>query len=345
MAASAEPGQVRVAVERVSRCPLCGSGDQRRWFASRDRLHRLDQQDFTYSRCRTCRLVYLSVRPTREDSGRLYPDDYAPYLTSAGARELGETAPASGRPASAPSQPRPRRVTRFVGKAVDRVLPNRLPGVLDAVYTPRPPGALVDYGCGGPAFLDQARTRGWATTIGVDMNPGVVARVADAGHRGVLAGDFGDAVADGSLAVVRLNHVLEHLYDPVEALSTIRSKVAPGGTVHIAVPNGASVWAALFRSDWFNSDPRHLVQYAPAQLRRLAALAGFSDVLIVHEVITKDIARSWGYVRERRGSLDHAGVEALAADKRLQVLLEYPARFSAAIGRGDRFHALLRVTG
>lgn len=329
-----ERGSVHVEVERVDSCPVCGSPERRQWSSCRDRLHQLDDQEFTYSRCRSCGLVYLSVRPTEHDAGLLYPDDYAPYVASAGAR------PAA---ASAPVEHQRGRVVRSLGKVVDRALPDRLPAALHAVYTPTPPGVIVDYGCGGPAFVDGARARGWQTTIGVDMNPGVVERVSAAGHRGVLAADFGAAVSDASVAVVRVNHVFEHLYDPVEVLMTIRSKVAPGGTVHLAVPNGKSVWAALFRVDWYNSDPRHLVQYAPEHLHRVAERAGFSHVQIVHEVITRDIARSWGYVRERRGSLDHAEVEALASDRRLHAWLDYPARISASLGRGDRFHALLRV--
>ena len=331
---ASERGSVHVDVEHVDCCPLCGSVERRRWSSCRDRLHQLDDQEFTYSRCRSCGLVYLSVRPTEHDASLLYPNDYAPYVASAGAR------PADAPP---PVGHRRGRAARAVGKVVDRALPDRLPGVLHAVYTPKPPGALVDYGCGGPAFVDGARARGWQTTIGVDMNPGVVARVEAAGHRGVLASDFAAAVADESVAVVRVNHVFEHLYDPVKVLSTIRTKLAPGGTVHLAVPNGKSVWAALFRADWYNSDPRHLVQYAPDHLRLVAERAGFGDVQIVHEVITRDIARSWGYVRERRGSLDHAGVEPLAMDRRLHAILDPPARISASLGRGDRFHALLRA--
>jgi SAM-dependent methyltransferase len=174
------------------------------------------------------------------------------------------------------------------------------------------------------------------------MSAAVVERVAAAGHRGVLADDFDRDVPDSSVTVVRMNHVLEHLYDPVTVLTAIRRKLEPGGTLHVAVPNGRSIWAALSRSYWYNSDPRHLVQYAPDHLRLLAERAGFADVEIVHEVITRDIARTVGYVRTRRGALGHADVEALASDRRLARVLDYPARLSAAAGRSDRFHAFLR---
>jgi predicted SAM-dependent methyltransferase len=273
------------------------------------------------------------VRPTAADAGKLYPSDYAPYVAAAASN--------SSASSSATASAGPGRSARRVTKAFERVAPDMLPGLLDEVYHPRPPGVLVDYGCGGPAFLERARARGWETTIGVDMNVDVVDAVAAAGHRGVPASEVDRAIDDGSVAVFRLNHVFEHLYDPVEVLVQLRAKLAPSGFVHLAVPNGDSVWASLFREDWFNADPRHLVLYGPDQLRVVAERAGFTRVEIVHEVITRDIARSWGYVRERRGRLSHDRVGALGADRRLAAALDLPARLSASVGRGDRFHAVL----
>jgi SAM-dependent methyltransferase len=336
----AEAAPVHVAVETLAGCPVCGAADQRPWSVCHDRLHGLDDQDFLYVRCGDCGLRYLAVRPTEQDASRLYPTDDASYLLSASVAdpESAAAAPPADAPPSAAA-----RASRKARTLVDRALPDRLPTLLAEVYTPRQPGVLVDYGCGGPAFLDQARADGWTTTIGVDMNPEVVASVVAAGHRGVVVSEVETAIDDGSVAVFRLNHVFEHLYDPVDVLARLRRKLAAGGVVHLAVPNGDSVWAAVFREDWCNSDPRHIVQYGPAQLRRVAAEAGFTQVEVVHEVITRGIALSWGYRRERRGSLSHDGVAALADDRRLGAVLALPARISASLGRGDRFHAVLRA--
>ena len=43
-----------------------------------------------------------------------------------------------------------------------------------------------------------------------------------------------DEVADESLDLVRLNHVLEHLYNPKDALRALRVKMNPGARLHIA---------------------------------------------------------------------------------------------------------------
>lgn len=333
---SVDPAPVRVEIEHVGRCPVCGSAEQRRWAACRDLLHRLDRQVFTYSRCRSCGLRYLSDRPTEAASAALYPDSYAPYVAS---QQVASTTSPPTSERSVPSG----RTTRVLRRAVDRALPDPLPRALEDLYAVPKRGALVDYGCGGPAFLDRMRARGWAATIGVDMNEGVVGRVEAAGHRGVPADAFAEEVDDRSVALARLNHVFEHLYHPVEVLSTIRTKLVDRGAVHIAVPNGDSVWASVFRGYWYNSDPRHIVLYSPGHLRTLAERAGFTDVRIVHEVITRDIARSLGYVGERWGTMDASRVEALGADRRLRGMLIYPARISASMGRGDRFHAVLRA--
>lgn len=330
-----------VETETVKHCPLCDSTRHRPWARCRDRLHQIVDQEFIYSRCRACGLVFLSVRPTETAAAELYPDQYASYLPQNRASQPAR----STRAATSSPVPRVlRKVARRGAKLVESAFPDRLPTELERVYTP-PSGhaALVDFGCGRPEFLDQARDRGWYTTMGVDMTPSVLERIEAAGHVAHATADFPEAVADGSIAVIRLNHVLEHLYDPATVLRTTRRKLVPGGVAHVAVPNGRSLSATLFRSYWYNADPRHVVQYAPQHVRSLADRAGFSDVRIVHEVITRDIARSWGYLLEDRGRLDHVGVAALGDDPRLSRLLRYPAWVSAAAGRGDRFHAFLRA--
>ena len=329
-----------VGTERVTACPVCASRRLRRWSSAHDRLHRLVDQDFEYSKCRDCHLVLLTVRPVEAGAAALYPDDYGPYTDGQDGEAV--TAPPLGPVLGALSRAQARWPLVLVDRAVARVSPDRLPGELAHLYTPpSPSAAMVDYGCGRPAFLDRARGDGWAVTIGVDFTPSVLARVAAAGHRAVAAADVGTAVDDESVDVIRLNHVFEHVYHPLELLELLHRKLLPGGTLHLAIPNGRSWWASVFRRRWFNADPRHLVFYGPDHIRRLAENCGFGEVRILHEVVTRDIVRSWGYVLEDRGRLRHPQVQALALDPDRQRLVLVPARLAAAFGAGDRFHALL----
>lgn len=305
-----------------------------------DRLHRLVDQQFVYSRCRGCKLVFLSERPTEAAAPALYPDDYASYVAQGPLRAA--PVPPLARPLAALSRAQSRRPLDLVPKVVARAVPDRLPPALARLYSPPGEGATVlDYGCGRTDVLDRARDQGWDHTIGVDFTTSVLAAVAAAGHRAVAASRLDAEVADASVELVRLNHVLEHVYDPLGLLTLLRRKTAPGGAVHVVVPNGASAWAALFRGRWFNSDPRHLSLFRPAHVRSLSARAGFGKVQVLHETTSRDIVRSWGYRLEDRGRIAHEQVQALADDPARARLLWYPARASAVLGVGDRFHAVL----
>lgn len=322
------------ATDTLGACPNCGSTRTRHWCRARDRLHEISDQEFAYSRCLDCDAIFESVRPAERGIGAFYPSDYAPYSgRTAGAATGGATLGA--------------RVARRVAREVRRVAPDPCPATLDGFYRPPSPGArLLDFGCGSAAFLDRARDLGWRTT-GVDISEATVDLVRRAGHEGLLLDDATwDAIEDSSLDLVRMNHVLEHLYDPRRTLGLLHRKLRPGGRLHVAVPNPRSVTARVFRSRWFSLDcPRHVVLYPPETLRSLLASCGFPGAKICHETLTRDVARSIGYLLHDRGRIRHEQVEEMALRPVLNDALYAPARAAAAFGVSDRYHALALKRG
>jgi SAM-dependent methyltransferase len=139
-----------------------------------------------------------------------------------------------------------------------------------------PPGKgrrLLDVGCGDGAFLLAARDQGYDTT-GTERDPGPPGRH---GLR-VLPG-LDAAAAEAPFDAITLWHVFEHLEDPREALSAIRSLLPDGGILLLAVPNLGSLQARIFGRRWFHLDvPRHLWHYTRATLESLLAQAGFTPV-------------------------------------------------------------------
>lgn len=229
----------------------------------------------------------------------------------------------------------------FLFAMLDRRFPDRLDQELEATYTPSRAGlTLLDFGCGSAEFLDEMRPRGWCT-FGADFIPGVVRSVRSAGHHAEVVEDgFWAGVAAESVEVVRLNHVLEHLYRPRAVLSEVRRCLAPGGIAHIAMPNPDSVWSAAFQSRWFDLEcPRHVMLYPPVLLRSLLLDLGFRQVRIVHQVLTTVVVRSWGYVLHDRGRMEHAQISALVHDDVRARALRLPAKMAAVVGRADRYHA------
>ena len=86
--------------------------------------------------------------------------------------------------------------------------------------------------------------------------------------------DHGDKRFD----VITSNHVIEHVPDPVATLSGLRSLLAPGGIMTIAVPNAASTFAKELGSEWYSVDlPFHLHQFSAESLQAAAQSAGFRE--------------------------------------------------------------------
>lgn len=70
--------------------------------------------------------------------------------------------------------------------------------------------------------------------------------------RGVPVRSSLDEIADASVDVVTLFHVLEHIPDPLPFLATLRAKLAPRGLLFIEVPNADDALLQLYRCRAFS---------------------------------------------------------------------------------------------
>jgi SAM-dependent methyltransferase len=334
-----------VACETLDRCPICGGMDLRVWRKGYDRLYRMSLQEFTYSRCLRCDVVFLSSRPAESDAHKFYPIDYGPYQPLGARVGSKDAAPASNRKPAVQFMKRALlKAVRGLNKAAVRLSPDIFPDEFRKFYRPERKGArLLDFGCGSDAFLNQARHQGW-DTLGMDFSPRTIEQVRRSGHQALLMSPaIWDEVENESIDLVRMNHVLEHLYNPRGVLASIRSKMKVGAKLHIALPNPYSFTSRLFRSRWFPLDcPRHVVLYSPAVLMRLLEELDFSDLRVRHEVITKDFSRSLGYVLHDRGWIGHEEVTQMMQRQNLADLLFTFARLAAKWGAADRFHVYAR---
>lgn len=104
----------------------------------------------------------------------------------------------------------------------------------------RPPGRLLDIGCGNGRILHLAARDGWDAT-GLELSADLARRSAASTGCTVLTMSFLDpsaATIDGApFDVVILRHVLEHLPDTRLALDRLRSLLAPEGVALLEFPN------------------------------------------------------------------------------------------------------------
>jgi len=103
-------------------------------------------------------------------------------------------------------------------------------------HLPRP-GRMLDLGCGDGTVLWLAREDGWEVK-GVELFPEHTKLVRETLGLDVETSDITSYHGEeGMCDCVVLTHVLEHLPDPVGALTKIRTLLKPGGAAVLEFPN------------------------------------------------------------------------------------------------------------
>ena len=145
-----------------------------------------------------------------------------------------------------------------------------------------PPGhRLLEIGVGSGSFLEAARAEGYQV-MGCDLSGPICRRVQQRYGIAMHCGPLETLKAEESFDVIVLNHVVEHVQQPVAFLQDVLYRLSPGGVVHIAVPNIAC-WEARL-SGWTSFEPYHLIYFVPQTLERTVVASGLSiDRLATHD--------------------------------------------------------------
>ena len=138
------------------------------------------------------------------------------------------------------------------------------------VYAPPRGARVLDFGCGPGKFLDRLQDAGW-DTYGIE--PSTV--TAFERHRRLER-----PPEDGSFDLVLLNHVLEHVTNPLEILRQLSRSLREGGVLFVGVP--AVDTLPQHRDFKYCVDGRHhLLCYSQACLRGLLARAGLATTAVL----------------------------------------------------------------
>jgi 2-polyprenyl-3-methyl-5-hydroxy-6-metoxy-1,4-benzoquinol methylase len=97
---------------------------------------------------------------------------------------------------------------------------------------------VLDVGCGIGNFLDWVRTRGMEG-LGVDVEQGAIDSCLERGLDAVLLDQLEDRVEPGSLDMVTMWDVIEHVQDPSAVLQQLVPLLRPGGVMAFETPDVA----------------------------------------------------------------------------------------------------------
>jgi SAM-dependent methyltransferase len=222
------------------------------------------REEFVYVECPTCGSLSLAEIP--ESLRPYYPADY--YSFEAGEDALPGGLRARLRRVRARALVRlPRPLVKLVGRT------GRIPSFFDwlAGLGYGLDASFCDVGCGGGDLLATMRGQGFTRLVGAD--PFLDRDRVVAGDVPLYKRDLHELT--GSYDVLMLHHVLEHLVDPVRALSSLRGSLTGGGAIVVRTPVCDSYAWRHYGVDWVQLDPpRHLVVPTRDAMALLAARAG-----------------------------------------------------------------------
>ncbi len=247
-------------IETVAACDLCG-GTSFRARARFTDVQRFGRDAWTLVACDGCGLAFLNPRPSRDAIGAHYDDDYP-------AHRDGPPAPLRRWQALAGAADPPGPATRLLLRVRQEVAWHVIP-------RPRGRRRILDVGSGNGALLDVMAQLGWHTAA-VEPSDAAAARARAKGHEVAVGTAEALPCPEASFDVVVLWHVLEHTHSPARALAEAHRVLAPGGALHLAVPNCRGLPARAFGRFWAGVEaPRHLYQLDERTLRAYLARAGF----------------------------------------------------------------------
>jgi 2-polyprenyl-3-methyl-5-hydroxy-6-metoxy-1,4-benzoquinol methylase len=152
----------------------------------------------------------------------------------------------------------------------------------------KPPGLrLLEVGVGSGSFLNPARSAGY-DVMGCDLSAPICSRINSVYGIPMFSEPLASLAGTNRFDVIVMNHVLEHVNQPIDFLRDVRRLLAPEGIAHIAIPNIAC-WEAML-SGWTSFEPYHLVYFTPQTLTRTISAA--SGLAIVR-MTTPDSFSGW----------------------------------------------------
>jgi 2-polyprenyl-3-methyl-5-hydroxy-6-metoxy-1,4-benzoquinol methylase len=204
---------------------------------------------FAVVQCQECGLCFTNPRPNSDTISQFYPSVYRPHRTSSLRR---------------PRWRWPGMRGRGPAKKEHRVL------------SWRGPGRLLDFGCGGGAFLAHMHRQAWQVT-GLDVSTIAIQRIrTELGLRAIVGTLPHPELRPASFDIVTMWHSLEHVHSPLDVLREAHRLLVPGGKLFVAVPNIDSLPFRWFGSAWYGLDlPRHLTHFAPWTLHLMLEKSGF----------------------------------------------------------------------
>lgn len=138
-------------------------------------------------------------------------------------------------------------------------------------------GDLLDVGCGYGFFLNLAAENGWKVS-GVELSDGALRYARENYNLNIFRGDVGEIELNyRQFDLISLQHILEHISDPVSILKKLSKTLKDDGILVVVVPNASSLVAKFARTNWvcFSKASNHVFHYNCKTLNTVLKKSGY----------------------------------------------------------------------
>jgi SAM-dependent methyltransferase len=262
-------------------CLLCNTKGRLLYEDMEDRLYGFPGK-WSLLDCPSCGLIWLNPRPTLDELKEFYknylthelPDPTFTslkrfFLNSVLYFQLGYQGLVLG------------RFQRILGRLFSLFGPIREMAEL-SVMTLRSEenGRLLDIGCGSGEFLVRMKEFGW-DVVGIEPDPEAV-KVCQNLSLNVIEGTIEEVdLPNNQFDVVTMNHVIEHVLDPIKTFKKCYHTLKIGGRLIVVTQNTEGLGRRCFGKSWRGWDvPRHIYSFNLQTIKDCAERVGFRCVKI-----------------------------------------------------------------
>jgi hypothetical protein len=214
--------------------------------------------DFGLRVCNACSSEFVWPRPSLDELRRMYPDNYYAYGTEMG------------------------RFWQIIYNRWCRTEAKRLLSLSE-----KRPLRLFDIGAGDCRRFKAMGSAEEFKFSGVEMNQKMAQAGCEAGFD-ISPGtfeEFDPSGRAGTIDILTINHVIEHVIDPYETARKAHSLLAKDGIFYGRTPKVTSLGHSIFGRYWSGYHfPRHLHLFSKESLELLLRKSGFREVEFLEEL-------------------------------------------------------------
>lgn len=158
--------------------------------------------------------------------------------------------------------------------------------------------SLLEVGCGYGFFLDEA-SRFFSRRAGTELSADAARKAEETSGADIYTSDLTALPASVTdFDVIVMINVIEHVYEPLTFLLSLRKRLKPGGRLMLSTPDIGSFWYKIMKKKWPSFKvPEHVVFYdgkSMADLLRRAEFHALKPMPFYHAFPLEMIARRLG---------------------------------------------------